>query len=725
MAMPFNRVPGLKSSWTKPVGHLTKGMWLGLVLGIALLLQSGSASAQVGPNLNITKAAGNQYETAVAINPDNRDQIVVVSRNEKGGLYTARSSDGGATWTSRLIAQMPLPVAGDIPHAYGNPSVAWDTFGNLFLAYLSQASVSAATYVCLSLSTDGGATFYSPTGTGAVLVLPYNPPSLPVIGDQPTVTVGPGSAGFPGSVWVTYWTMGGIVVSGAGVSGLGAVGSFISIQPIQPASVNFGDIAVGPDGEVMVTYGPNSGSSGRIYTNVKPDGLGPNPFSTFTAAVPVNIGGFAHIPAQPNWGIDPEAGLAWDRSTGPHRGRVYLVYTDAPAVGSADTNVFVVHSDDMGATWSNPVRVNDDTGTNSQFLPHISLDQSDGMIAVTWYDARNSTFNDTAQYFGAFSSDGGAAFGANFQIAAGTSDQAKSVAALKKADYGDYTGNAFVNGRLVPAWADNSDSTGDNPDGATNFDVYTAIVRAPASGASNSALLVSAASYTSGAPLAAGSIASAFGQGLASGSEAASSLSPPTTLANTTLKVKDAAGVERPAPLFYVGPTQVNYLVPDGTAVGPVTVTITSGGQVTATGAASVDVVAPGIFTANQNGAGVPIAQAVSLAPDQTVTTPAVFTCGTTTGSCVTVPIDLGPAGTQVYLTLYGTGIRGRSSLAGVTASIAGFAAQVLYAGAQSQYAGLDQVNVQIPRALAGRGEVNLALTVDGKIANTVRINIK
>ena len=76
-------------------------------------------------------------------------------------------------------------------------------------------------------------------------------------------------------------------------------------------------------------------------------------------------------------------------------------------------------------------------------------------------------------------------------------------------------------------------------------------------------------------------------------------------------------------------------------------------------------------------------------------------------------------------MTLYGTGIRGRSSLAGVTASIAGFAAQVLYAGAQSQYAGLDQVNVQIPRALAGRGEVNLALTVDGKIANTVRINIK
>jgi hypothetical protein len=472
--------PGPAAAANALRGGARKKMWLGFVVGAALFLQNGCGTVPaVGPNLNLTKAAGNQYETAVAIDPNDNNRIFVVSRNEKGGLYTARSSDGGATWTSRLIAQMPVPAAGDIARAYGNASVAWDTFGNLFLAYLSQSSVSAPTYVCLSVSTDGGAMFYSPTGTGAILVLPINPPSLPLLGDQPTVTVGPGSAGFPGSIWVTYWTMGGIAVSGAGVSGLGVVAPFTSMQPIQPAAVNFGDIAVGPDGEVMVTYGPIFGNGGTIYTNVKPDGLGPGTFSTFTIAVPVNIGGFAQIPAQPNLGIDPEAGLAWDRTQGPHRGRVYLVYTDAPAVGSADTNIFVIYSDDMGTTWSTPVRVNDDTGTNSQFLPRISLDQSDGMIAVTWYDARNSPLNNTAQYFGAFSSDGGATFGANFQISSGTSNQANSVAVLKKADYGDYTGNAFVGGRLVPAWADNSNSTGDNPDGATNFDVYTAIVQAP------------------------------------------------------------------------------------------------------------------------------------------------------------------------------------------------------------------------------------------------------
>ena len=476
------------SRYTRLLLHATP------VLGTLFLIGlEGKVAAQtIGPNLNLSKLPGNQYETSVAINPNDNNQIFVAARNETGGILTARSSDGGATWTSRLMATVTVPQPGDLPRAYGNVSVSWDKFGNLFVVYLSQGTVnSPATYVTLALSKDGGATFYSPTGSGPAVILPN--PTTPIVGDQPTVVTGAGSGGFAGSVWVTYFSNGGIWVSGAGVSGLGVVGPFAS-QPLpsQPVGVNFGDIAVGPNGEVMVTYGPNSGSSGGIYTNVDSDGLGPNAFSAYTLATPVNLGGFSYIPAQPNWGIDPEAGLAWDTSTGPHRGRVYLVYTDAPNVGSYDTNIYLRYSDNQGATWSAPVRVNDDTGLNSQFLPHLSLDASNGMIAVTWYDARNSAANETAQYFGAFSTDSGVSFGGNFQISTGVSNQALSIAALRKADFGDYTSNAFVNGRLVPAWADNSNSTADNPDGATNFDVYTGVVAAPtpapACGAANATI---------------------------------------------------------------------------------------------------------------------------------------------------------------------------------------------------------------------------------------------
>jgi uncharacterized protein (TIGR03437 family) len=236
---------------------------------------------------------------------------------------------------------------------------------------------------------------------------------------------------------------------------------------------------------------------------------------------------------------------------------------------------------------------------------------------------------------------------------------------------------------------------------------------------------VSSASYASGAPLAAGLIASGFGQGLAAGTEAAATQPLPTTLANTTVKVRDSAGVERQAGLFFVAPAQINYLVSEGTAIGLATVTVTSAGQVTATGVVAIDRVSPGLFTANFDGKGAPAAVAITVASDLTQTVQAVARCGTAPGSCVTSPIDLGPSGAQVVLTLYGTGIRGRSSLAGVTAKIGGVDAPVQYAGAQPEFPGLDQVNVVIPRSLAGRGEVDLALTVEGKAANTVRLSIK
>lgn len=87
--------------------------------------------------------------------------------------------------------------------------------------------------------------------------------------------------------------------------------------------------------------------------------------------------------------------------------------------------------------------------------------------------------------------------------------------------------------------------------------------------------------------------------------------------------------------------------------------------------------------------------------------------------------IDLGPATDQVFLILYGTGVRYNSGLANVAATMGGTNAQVLYAGAQGSLVGLDQINVLIPRSLIGRGEIDVALAVNGKPTNTVRVAIK
>jgi uncharacterized protein (TIGR03437 family) len=129
------------------------------------------------------------------------------------------------------------------------------------------------------------------------------------------------------------------------------------------------------------------------------------------------------------------------------------------------------------------------------------------------------------------------------------------------------------------------------------------------------------------------------------------------------------------------------------------------------------------LFSANSDGAGVAAALAQRYTGSGPQSPQLVFEYSATARRQVAVPIDLGAASDQVILLLYGTGIRGFSSA--VTATVGGQAAEVLGAVAQGQYAGLDQINVRVPRSLAGRGEVQIALTVDGKPANMVTVNIR
>src|SRR5438045_2302865 len=82
--------------------------------------------------------------------------------------------------------------------------------------------------------------------------------------------------------------------------------------------------------------------------------------------------------------------------------------------------------------------------------------------------------NTDAQLWGAFSTDGGQTFTKNIQISAGTSN---SHDARNGIDYGDYSGLSFYGGIAHPAWSDNSNSTGNNPDGTLHqLDIYSASV---------------------------------------------------------------------------------------------------------------------------------------------------------------------------------------------------------------------------------------------------------
>jgi hypothetical protein len=420
---------------------------------------------------NASQDANAEAEPNIAIDPNNPARLFAVAMGRM--LFAATSADGGVTWQRRAVAD----GSDGLPVFAGDPKVAFDSYGNLFLTYVTPNDLGGPddTAVAVALSTDGGQTFR--------LLEQFD-----TLGDtdQPSVAVGPGRGGKDGSVWVCFATDDPLTpltieAAGASVSGLNQVGPFGIAQagPAPPGGNgrNFGDIAVGPDGQVMIVSqtGVTAAGPAQVFVNLDADGLGNKGFAGDILATRTNVGGRDLIPPQNIRGVDAEASLAWDRTGGPHRGRLYLAYTDAPAVGDKDTNIFVRYSDDSGKTWSAPVRVNDDTAGNSQFLPAIAVDPTTGDVAVSWYDGRNDAAGVKAELFAAVSGDGGATFSRNVRVSPGASDATdpRLTPGELGIQYGDYAGLVFQGGILYPVWVDNSAELGQNP-GLPSFDVAVA-----------------------------------------------------------------------------------------------------------------------------------------------------------------------------------------------------------------------------------------------------------
>jgi hypothetical protein len=443
----------------------------------------------VPTNIDISRRPFNESEEAIAVNPTDPDNIVVVTNighREAGlpaGLFEGVSFDGGTTWRRSLIG---LGADDPLGGTCCDPSLSFDRYGNLFMTYLSLVDGQVPNEVPSALSTDGGRTFdvIASISRGD---LPAGKAGGDTRGlfrfvDQPTITSG------SGEVWIVFNGGGPILATGAPVSGLGEVGSFIPVEVV-PGSNNctYGDVAIGPGGQAMqaCNKGESGQGGGKIFVNVDPDGLGPVGFGDRIFVTKTHVGGFDFLPSQSDRSVDAEVGLTWAATAAARAGRIDMVYTREYRNESDDTDIFVRHSDDQGATWSEPVRVNDDETTNSQFLPKIDLDPVTGDLAVIWYDSRgdqgtggpgdtDGIANTDAQVWGAFSTDGGTSFGANIRISEGTSNSQDSGNGI---DYGDYTGLSFHGGIAHPAWSDNSNSTGDNPDGALHqLDIFTAAV---------------------------------------------------------------------------------------------------------------------------------------------------------------------------------------------------------------------------------------------------------
>ena len=447
---------------------------LSVIVWLSLTAVFASAQIFSEDERNVSEMEDFQNECAIAINPSNRNELFVACNKAGPGLFFARSIDRGHSW---IYPDPDKAIAdGDAGHplACCDPSLAWDLFGNLYLTYLGDVSG-----VKTLVSTDGGQTF-------EVLL------ELPGSADQPTIVAEDADvAGTPvTAVWIVWNLSGEMAAIGAPVHGLGRtmIGPFPTFARIIPEtnSCSFGDVAISPTGKVVqVCQWPTAGEGGgHLRVNIDPDGLGGLEFELPTTPdIATNVGGNDLI--TPQWinGIDAEADLDYDRNpASPRFGRLYLVYTSEVVDELNDTDIMLRYSDDDGQHWnSTPIRVNDDppVSVRSQFLPRIAVNPLSGNILVCWHDSRNSSGNDEMQEFCSVSTPTPTEpiFFPNRQVGLGTSSgTGSSGAGAHDVQYGDYSGLDYYQGRAHPIWADQSNVTGDNPDGTDTWEAQSSRV---------------------------------------------------------------------------------------------------------------------------------------------------------------------------------------------------------------------------------------------------------
>jgi hypothetical protein len=407
-----------------------------------------------GTDVNVSNQAGWESEVSIDINPRNPNNLVIVGHAPNfATMNTFFTLDGGQTWTL-----VPLGNAQDglVSTFRFDPTVAFDENGNVYVGYGVKTLVPTQRTVVVARSTDGGQTYtqFTQVATTPDIGLPGNDKWHLATGPDPLIPT-------QQNVYIA-WTQnireGGVADQRIVVSGSTDGGATFSLPVIvNDDSISgtdnalFADPAVGPNGEVYVAW--HDLNNDRVYIDVSLDGGAT--FGTDNFVVFSEVGLKTKIPAQPDRGIFIGPTIDVDRSHGPFNGRIYVTYTYNTSTIS-DTDICVKYSDDSGTTWSGKTYVNDDVGTNSQFLPWLDVDQQTGLVTVVWYDARNDPFNELVEVFISLSSDGGASFQPNILVSDGQSNCSVNNPSRSINNYLEYIGIAAHSLMAHPVWSDNS-----------------------------------------------------------------------------------------------------------------------------------------------------------------------------------------------------------------------------------------------------------------------------
>lgn len=417
-------------------------------------IEAQTVITEDSPDVPVTDLPSTQSENSIFINPNdpqnalNSNNSTSVSASTLYGANDLFTFDGGETW------QGELEGAGGANS--GDPAVAISNDGRYYAGYIHSNGGQGVSY-----STDQGQTWTpvvvanSPGGWGGLLDKNHlwidNSLASPYDGNLYNAWT-PFGGGNDSEIEISRSTDGGVSWS-----------TPIAISTaVNAGSHNQGvNISTGPDGEVYAVW--------AIYDGFPADenALGfARSFdggATFEPATRIisNIRGIRTTETSKNMRVNSFPTMAVDISGGANNGTIYITWANigTPGVNNGpEIDVYMIKSTDQGETWSDPIRVNQDTPGQGKehYFPWIACDQINGNLSVIFYDDRNVASNQ-CEVFVANSIDGGETW-EDFKV----SDVAFTpapIAGLADGYMGDYLGIAAHDRMVYPVWPDNRSGT--------------------------------------------------------------------------------------------------------------------------------------------------------------------------------------------------------------------------------------------------------------------------
>lgn len=348
------------------------------------------------------------------------------------------SDDGGLTFVDR---------GGISGRQSGDAVIAVDRAGAFYYAMLSVDSHGHSS-IGVAKSTDGGVTFGAPVDASTTA----NGPD-PLFQDKEWIAVDNSGGPHDGNVYVvwTRFTANDSQIMFARSTNGGA--SFSAPLALSPSGDVQGAMpAVGPNGEIYVAY--FDGAVPAIQLRRSLDG-------GLTFSNPVSGGHEVQtlLPLPETLKGDIRADSFPSIATDQASGAVYIAYPSGTGLDRA--NVFLTHSTDGAKTWSQPLRVNDDTTGTDQWMPSVAV-AAKGVVGVMFYDRRKDPAHDLSiNVYLATSTDGGTTIRPNQRITTKSFPPAVNFDPGIATDYmGDYNQIVAAGNRFYMAWGDNRDKVG-------------------------------------------------------------------------------------------------------------------------------------------------------------------------------------------------------------------------------------------------------------------------